>query len=359
MTFRNVCIIGHTGNVGRELVRQIDELDGPDRQRNPTRIIALANSTCCLIDPCGIKQAARFTDKTAFNEAAKPYDRLEEILDHLQMMGRSAEIVFVDVTGEKNEAMLEFHHNVLDRGEKIATANKNPIALYSMEDFCKLTNRPDFYRYNASVMAGGDAIPYIQDAVNISDQMRSIEGCFSGTLGFICSRLQDGERFSDCVRTAYESKFTEPHPWDDLSGLDVARKILILARTAGFSVDLKDIEVTPFIPKHFGEIESVETFLKELRSLDDFFMQRMNAAGKKVLRYVAQFRNEGGPKPLISVGLREVDREDWLGHLKGSANLIRITTDMRAPESSPHIIIAKGAGIEKTAGAIRADLARF
>ena len=359
MALQEVCILGHTGNVGQELVSQIVRHD-KHGHRNPTRIVGLVNSRAHILDPRGIDDPLRLTDRSTFSAEALPHGDLREVVTKVQELGLSGEVVFVDVTADGSKRMLEVHKMIRSSREKMVTANKSPLALFATEDFRRLTSEPGLYRYNASVMAGGDAIPYLQDAQCINDPVSGLEGCFSGTLGYITSHLEKGEKpFSRIVAEAYEQKYTEPHPWDDLNGLDVARKLLILARTAGFDVSLKDVDLRPLIPAEYGKIADVREFLRALEAEDDAFARRAEAARKegKALRYVASLESNGEPR--LSVGLREVEKTDLLGQLEGTANLVRIVTRDRAPASSPHIIIAKGAGIEKTAAAVRADMAKF
>lgn len=359
MAYQEVMIIGATGNVGSELVRQIEEHD-VQGHNNPTRIVGMANTRGMLVDPRGIRHAADLTDRTAFAGVSREYKTLGDIVAATKDAGLEGEVIFVDATADKSPTMLALHRQIVETRQRMVTANKNPLSLFGAEDFEFLTADRTLYRYNASVMAGGDAVPFLQDARDLNERVESVRGCFSGTLGYICSALDEGRTFSEVVREACDKKYTEPHPWDDLNGLDVARKLLILARSAGFAVEMKDIKVEPLISASYGEIADVREFLEALRAEDAAFKDRIDASRETgaMLRYVAEMTVTDGV-PALSVGLKPVSRETSIGRLRGTANLVEIVTDQRAPKESPHVIQAKGAGIEKTAAAIRADLLRM
>ncbi len=362
MPYQNVSIFGATGNVGSELTHQIVDLDQENRGHiNPTRIVGLANKyDGYYLDAKGIKEAAQIVSvRSEFAYGAERYSDLKDVIkkacDWLD-----GDVVFVDATADSSETMREIHRYIIDSRLKIVTANKNPIALCSAEEFDYLTKHRDQYGYNAAVMAGGDAVPFLQDSYDISDPVYRIEGCFSGTLGYVCSELEKGRLFSEIVKEAKELKYTEPHPWDDLSGLDVARKLCILARSAGYRIEFEDIQIESFIPKEYQDIKNTNDFMQSLHLLNEDFAKRVSSAAKqkKVLRYVASLEKTSNG-PLLSVGLKEVDRNSPIGSLQGTSNIVAITTKLRAPENDPHVIRSKGAGLEKTAAAIRADLLKF
>ncbi|MEI6732028.1 MAG: bifunctional aspartate kinase/homoserine dehydrogenase I, partial [archaeon] len=211
------------------------------------------------------------------------------------------------------------------------------------------------YGYRCSVMAGAEAVDKMKDLRDAGDLPYKIEGCFSGTLGYICSALEAGVPFSKIVEQARKLGYTEPHPREDLSGEDVARKILILARTAGYRIEYSDIKRKPFIPNKFLDEKDANVFMKNLKELDEYFVNEVRDARKegKVLRYVARF--EMKDCPIIRVGLERVLRESPLGMLSGAANKIIIHT--KDYGRTPSIIEAPGAGLDITARNIRVDLA--
>src|SRR3989338_1899436 len=210
----------------------------------------------------------------------------------------------------------------------IVTANKIPLANADFHTFQRLTSNVHCYGFRCSVMAGADAISILQDFRDVGDPVQEFYGCFSGTLGYVCSELQNGELFSDIVKDALEKGYTEPHPRDDLNGVDVARKLLIMARTAGYPLSMENITLTPFIPQEYLGEENISTFLENIKNLDSYFADRIVRLRKegKVLRFVARLILEG-KTPLAKVGIEEVDINSPLGVLKGTSNKVVIVTD--------------------------------
>mgnify|MGYP001606057541 FL=1 len=204
-------------------------------------------------------------------------------------------------------------------------------------------------------MAGAEAVDKIRDLRDLGDLPIEIFGCFSGTLGYICTEMKKGRKLSEIVMEARKLGYTEPHPADDLDGGDVERKIIILSRTAGFDVSNARVQRTSFIPDEYLIEKNIEMFLNNLNSLDAPFSERVSRAKDKneVLRYIAKFDNSTEHQS-ITVGLNEVSRESQLGFLNGTANKVVIRT--KTYNSLPYCVEAPGAGLEITAQNIRRDL---
>jgi len=354
MAHQDVFIIGATGKVGSTLLRQIFENrdTDPRRHSNPTRVVGLASSSSVLLSPKGL------TKKEAFDFLKKKngltYRTLDELIGHVRKKHR--ELVFVDVTA-LNEAMTAFHRKIIGgTSYSIVTANKNPIAYSDFKTFSFLTKEPHRYGYRCSVMAGADAVPFLRDLRDVGDTPSLIKGCFSGTLGYITSMLEKNIAFSEILKQALEEGYTEPDPRDDLNGFDVARKLTVLARTAGHAVDLKDFKVTPFIGKEYFKNESVADFLRSTRRMDEIFIQAVRKARSKgeVLRYVATIQ-AGRGKPQLSVRLSRVPKESPLGALQGTLNKIIVVSDT-FKKDTPYSVQGPGAGLDITAQNIRRDL---
>jgi homoserine dehydrogenase len=164
------------------------------------------------------------------------------------------EVTFVDLTSGKTD-MLDFHKQVITQSNNaLVTANKNPISLYSMEDFNMLLKKYGRYNANTTVMGGSGAFDFVNErAEMIDDKIHLIKGCFSGTLGYVLSEVEKGKKFSQVVRAAKEAGYTEPNPWDDLNGLDVGRKILILARLSGNEIAFEDLKIEPLIDEKYAQ----------------------------------------------------------------------------------------------------------
>jgi aspartokinase/homoserine dehydrogenase 1 len=204
-------------------------------------------------------------------------------------------------------------------------------------------------RFEATVGAGLPILDTIKKLHESGDQIISIEGCFSGTLGFLFTELEKGTPYSEAVSLAYSKGYTEPDPREDLSGADVARKALILARSLGKRLNFADIQVESL----FGEDVSSaipKTFLENLRKVDVRWEKRIKAAEKNnsVLRYVARI----GPK--ISVGVEEIPKNSPFGRLQGTDNQVSITTNRY--KTNPLIVTGPGAGADVTAAGVLNDI---
>ena len=357
---QDVFISGATGKVGRTLIKQIFEKGDTDKKRhiNTTRIIGLASSNDLIYSAEGISkvEAEDFSERKLSNSTK--YKELHEILDTAKqrIKQENSSLVFVDVTS-LNEPMTDFHLRVIEETPySIATANKNPIALSSYSVFQRLTHDVKRYGYRCSVMAGAHAVPLLQELRDVNDGILLLQGCFSGTLGYISSELEKGRKFSDILKESYAMGYTEPHPRDDLNGLDVARKLVVLARTAGYSVEMKDVQLEPFIPKEFLLEDDVSTFLESVKSVDKKLNERMSKAlnDGNTLRYVACMDTRDN-KIELQISLAEVPRISHFGSLHGTLNKLVVVTKTH-PEDKPYQLISQGAGLEVTAQNIRGDL---
>ena len=204
--YQDVFIIGTTGNVGRTLVKQIIEKDMDCKKHvNPTRIIGVASSTQYLFLKNGLTKEGWFN----FSKDSKRYNSLDELLIKANSIKKGNKIItFIDVTSSKD--IVDFHLKVIRKTDfGIVTANKNPLTLSDYKTFQELIKEPDRYGYRCSVMAGAGVIDYIQDLRDVGDLPTSIEGCFSGTNGFILSELEKGKKFSKTLKEAVERGYTQ------------------------------------------------------------------------------------------------------------------------------------------------------
>jgi aspartokinase/homoserine dehydrogenase 1 len=201
------------------------------------------------------------------------------------------------------------------------------------------------------VGAGLPVINTLKDLLNSGDQILKIEAVLSGTLSFIFNSYKSGTQFSTIVKQAKEKGFTEPDPRDDLSGLDVARKLLILARETGLEIDLEDIEVEDILPSSAKKAKSVDEFFKELEKEDAFFEKKRVDAEKAggVLRFIATLEND---KAFIA--LRTVDASHPFYSLSGSDNIISFTSQRY--NDRPLVVKGPGAGAEVTAAGVFAEI---
>ena len=181
------------------------------------------------------------------------------------------------------------------------------------------------------------------------DKVRKIAGTFSGTLGFVMSGLESGRPFSEVVIEAKEKGYTEPDPRDDLGGVDVARKALILARGLGWRLELQDVNVEPLYPPEMASL-TVDDFMAKLPSLDADFAKRATEAKARgeALRYAATVENGK-----LTVGLVSVSTQSPLGSLSGTDNLVEYYDDVVRPVSRCRACAGAGAGAT-AAGALAA-----
>jgi aspartokinase/homoserine dehydrogenase 1 len=264
--------------------------------------------------------------------------------------------VLIDCTA--SQAVADHYAEWLQRGIHVITPNKRahsgPIAFY--QDLKRLSggSRAHFL-YEATVGAGLPVIHTLKDLVETGDEIRSISGILSGTLAYLFN-LFDGTRpFSEIVREAKVKGYTEPDPRDDLSGTDVARKAVILAREAGLSLELADIVVESLVPSALKDA-SVEEFLQRLPDFDAPMAERVSAAKRagQVLRYVAAIDVRAGT---AKVALESFSPKHPFANISLTDNIVQFVTGRYC--DNPLIIRGPGAGPAVTAGGIFADLLRL
>jgi homoserine dehydrogenase len=353
---QNLYIIGANGNVGSNQVDQIfkrGDID-PSRHENPSRIVGVASICSKIYNPEGLARNLCY-DFSQREDNDRRYD-LSEILEQVQRRPPEGQVVFVDVTDAK-EPMRDFHLDVIRNTDYcIATSNKNPVTMVSYDEFVELTKDVRRYAFSCSVMAGAGAVNQVRSWRDTNNPVLSIEGCFSGTLGYLCSELEKGRKFSEILKQA-KGKYTEPDPRDDLNGLDVAKKILILARTAGHNKNIEDIALESFIPKEYLTDCSIEEFMAMTPQMDDYFAEKFNTAKKQgnAIRNIASF-NLIADDAVLASGPKPVPKDNEFGRLSGTANLIKMVNDGGYDAEHPWIQIGPGAGLKVTAENIRSDL---
>jgi aspartokinase/homoserine dehydrogenase 1 len=264
--------------------------------------------------------------------------------------------VLIDCTA--NQEVAARYAEWLERGIHVITPNKRahsgPMAYYQTLKRLSGGARTHFL-YEATVGAGLPVIHTLKDLVATGDEIRSISGIFSGTLAYLFN-LFDGTRpFSEIVREAKAKGYTEPDPRDDLSGKDVARKAVILAREAGLALELDDIAVESLVPAALANA-SVDEFLQRLPDFDAPMADRVAAARRagQVLRYVATIDVKAGK---ANVGLESFAPQHPFANISLTDNIVQFVTGRYC--DNPLIIRGPGAGPAVTAGGIFADLLRL
>jgi bifunctional aspartokinase / homoserine dehydrogenase 1 len=263
--------------------------------------------------------------------------------------------VFVDCTA--SQEVSEIYEQVLEAKIAIVTPNKkaNSSSLENYKALKKLAyKRGVKFLYETNVAAGLPVISTLQDLMLSGDKVLRIEAVLSGSMNYIFSELEKGAPFSEVVRIAKLKGYTEPDPRDDLSGMDVGRKILILGREAEQDLHFDDISIQSMVPEDCVDIENVEAFLEKLKSHDEEFARLLEEAKSKneKLRFMATLEN-GKAK----VGLNSLDSTHPFYTLKGSDNMILFTTERY--HDYPMIIRGPGAGADVTAAGVFADVIRI
>jgi aspartokinase/homoserine dehydrogenase 1 len=263
--------------------------------------------------------------------------------------------VIIDCTA--NKMIAEQYVDFMKRGIHVITPNKHANAgnLHYYKQLKTLTEKINcHYLYEATVCAGLPVISTLQDIIKTGDQVLSVSGVLSGTLSFVFSEMARGISFSSAVRAAKLAGYTEPDPREDLSGMDVARKLICLAREIGYDVSLTDVELYDLVPKQLKTC-SVEEFLNRLPDYDNVMASRVKeaAAKKQQLYYVGTVHRDGR----LSVTIEFFPESHAFTALKASDNMLIFTT--RRYEKQPLIIQGPGAGAEVTASGVFADLLRL
>ena len=346
----NVFITG-VGNVGERLVEQIKQQKKflKDQLKINLRVIGLSNSRTMIFNDSGLSLKT-WKDDLATGEKAT----LEGFLERIKKFNLRNSI-FVDVTA--TEQVSNIYADYLK--ENIAIVACNKIACSSdYENYNKLKylsrkyNAP--FLFETNVGAGLPIIDTLNNLIASGDKITSIQAVLSGSLNFVFNNFDDSTKFHDVVKQAQAEGYTEPDPRIDLSGVDVARKILILARESGTQMNLEDIENESFLTTSNLKSTSVDDFYKTLIS-DEAHFQNLYASAKAnncQLKYVAEFNN-GKAK----VGLKEIPQGHPFYNLKGKDNIVMFYTQ-RYPEQ-PMIIKGAGAGADVTASGLFADIIRI
>ncbi|KAK9279801.1 hypothetical protein L1049_013483 [Liquidambar formosana] len=306
-----------------------------------------------LIEVCQVKlDGSSLMTLSGFGEC-QVFTNLEstrKVIDIASLLGRSTGLAFVDCSASSET--IGVLNQVVDLGCCVVLANKKPLTS-TMEDYDKLVSHPRRIRHESTVGAGLPVIVSLKRILSSGDPVHRIVGSLSGTLGYVMSEVEDEKPFSEVVKAAKRLGYTEPDPRDDLSGMDVARKALILARLLGSRINLDNIKIESLYPEEMGpSVMSVEDFLVSgLLLLDKDIKERVEKASSNgnVLRYVCVI--EGSR---CEVGIQELPKSSPLGRLRGSDNVLEIYS--RCYSEQPLVIQGAGAGNDTTAAGVLADI---
>jgi len=338
------------GNVGRVLLQQFEATRKRLlKQSNiELRLCAIANSSRMLLSDTGLN-LENVLEQLSDGEPV----HLDRIGTHLRSL-HGPHCMMIDCSS--NTEVASRYAGWLQDGIHVITPNKQAgsgdFARYqSIREACRQTGAR--FRYEATVGAGLPVIQTARDLLDTGDEVQAVDGVFSGTLSWLFGRYDGSVTFSDLVMQAREMGYTEPDPRDDLSGVDVARKLVILAREMGHALSLEQVEIESLVPEFLQDL-SRDEFFSRIREMDANMLERFNAAEKenKVLRHVASLNANGEAK----VSVMALDRSHAIASLKPTDNIVQFTT--RRYQNNPLIVQGPGAGPEVTAAGVYADVLR-
>ncbi len=344
----NVFCLG-TGNIGKTLLKQLHEHRAYLEENNKiqVKIAGISNTRKMLLDAEGIS-LDDWQEQLDHNGCPA---NLKEFVQQMKQMNLP-NCVFVDNTA--SPAPVQYYEEAFKASISVVTCNKlgNSAAYSQYNNFHRqaIQHGVDFF-YETNVGAGLPIIRTLKDLMISGDRVQRMEAILSGTISFIFNNYKGDANFHDVVKMAQEKGYTEPDPRDDLRGTDFMRKMLILARDAGYQMEAEDIQLENILPQASLNAQTVSDFYTSLQTEDAFFndLKQQAESSNKVLRYIGKL--EDG-KAVIS--LQMVDDQHPFYMMSGADNVIAFTTDRY--RERPMVVKGPGAGAEVTAAGVFADL---
>lgn len=340
------------GLIGSTLIRQVqDQADFLKRTRSlEIKVVGMTNTRQMLFDENGIDLK---NWKEKLQSSSMPA-KLEGFIKEMKELNLPNSI-FVDNTAD--ESIAAYYDEILNASISISTPNKiaTSSAYLQYQRLKTIAQKRGVqFLYETNVGAGLPVISTLNDLIISGDQITKIEGVLSGSLSFIFNSFRAGSSFSSIVKEAQKRGFTEPDPRVDLNGLDVRRKLIILARESGYPIEAKEVVIENILPEACQQATSVEAFFQALEAADDYFEGlRQNAEQQgEVLRMIAKLDNGHA-----SIGLESVKPSHPFYGLSGSDNMIVFTTERY--KERPLVVRGPGAGAEVTAAGVFAEIIKI
>ncbi len=347
----NLFVVG-TGLIGKTLFGLISKQKNIllQKQMIDINVIGIANSKSMFFDEKGC-DINKFEENLSSSNEKMSIDLFIEKMKSFNLPNS----IFVDNTS--NTEIVKKYKNIFEANISIVTPNKKANS-GKQKDYHLIKetaqNHNVMFLYETNVGAGLPIIGTIKDLINSGDVILKIEGILSGTLSYIFNNFDGDKKFSEIVMEANDKGYTEPDPREDLNGLDVARKLLILIREAGYKMEMNDIEVENLLPASVKKAVSVKDFFIKLSRFDDHFHQLKENAEKRgnVLRYIAKYEKGKG-----NISLCEIDKLHPFYNLFGSDNIVAFHT--LHYKERPLVVKGPGAGADVTASGVFADIIRI
>ena len=343
-------IIG-CGTVGKELIRQIAQQQAFLLSKNiELNVYGIASSKKLLLHSEGIDLNNSWDEKLAESDCSFSLDTLNQFVEKNHLVNP----LIVDVTS--NESIALSYVDYLNANYHVVTANKKANT-HTMDYYYQLRKAAQQnqrrFLYETNVAAGLPVLDNLQNLLGAGDQLIGFEGILSGSLSYIFGELHKGLSLSQATQKAKDMGYTEPNPAEDLSGLDVARKVLIIARETGLNLELEDIELQSLIPDELAKIIDSDEFMSRLPELDSEVEQKVKRAeaNNQALKYVAIINNGA-----CMVKIESVDQDHPLYGVQGGENALAVHTQFYQPV--PFVIRGYGAGASVTAAGLFADILR-